>query len=152
VRLAGSNDGTPLAEQVVRNGHPDGPLVYVESVESVDSASDLNAPVQVTQPYGVTTTAEPATLEAAKTHLGGKLAWAGEALNGLRLAGATAGELRFEYSASPARSVPVASLLYGDLNSDFVRLQESTEPASLRWRGIVPAPGTADLFATTPRP
>jgi hypothetical protein len=151
VRVAVSDDGAPFAEQVVRNGRPSGPLVSVESIESIETPSDLNAPVQVTQPSSVTMTAEPATPEAAKTRLGGKLAWAGDALSGLRLAGATAGELRFEYSSSPARSVPVASLVYGDLDSDFVRIQESTDPASLRWRGIIPPRGSADLFASTAR-
>ena len=151
VRVAVSDDGAPLVEQMVRTGHPSGPLVYVESIESVDSTSGLNDTVQVTEPSAVTATAEPATPEAAKTHLGEKLAWAGDALNGLRLAGATTGELRLEYLSAPARSVPVASLVYGDLNSDFVRMQESTDPASLRWRGIIPPRGSADLFASTAR-
>lgn len=151
VRVAVSGDGDPLAEQVVRNGRPDGPLVYVDSMESVTSAPGLNAPVEVTEPSAVTPQAEPATLEAARVRLGRKLAWAGRAFDGLGLHETTTGVLRFEYSSAPAKSVPVAFLVYRDPSSDFVRFQQSPEAASLRWRGIVPPAGTADLFQTTAR-
>src|SRR5918999_4515443 len=49
-RVAVTENGTPVAEQVVRNGRPDGPLVRVLAIRSLSAAPDMDAPVRVTEP------------------------------------------------------------------------------------------------------
>jgi hypothetical protein len=140
--------GKPLAVQAFLNGKPLGAVVHVKTLKYVPRDDRVFEPIKATQPEVVPTSGETTTLSGARAILHARPLWLGEASNGYTFAGVTNQQLELRWSDAVRRSSAIAAvrIAYRNSTGETIEITESREPVTLQWRGIVPPPGTADVF------
>jgi hypothetical protein len=149
-----SKDAQPIAIQWLTRGRPAGPVIRIRFAETQSvEAANLRRP-EVTEPTVETADERELSVAEAQSVLGRSPLWLGRTRKDLALAGIVLQRNSFFYGESRESRGEVLGikLRYEQKGAPQpIEIREAADPRILQWLGILPPPGTADVFENTAR-